>query len=124
MLRTDLLRRAAPWTELMLRERRVANDLNVRTRDRVSVLVAFAPLIAFLALLAGARWSLLLGTTVVAGTLIAALNAPFFTFLGRRRGPLFAAAALPAHWVFLLVCGAGLALGLLRHLGRHILAKP
>jgi GT2 family glycosyltransferase len=123
MLRTDLLRRAAPWTELILREKRVANDLNVRTRDRASVLVAFTPLLASLALLAGGRLSLVLGATVVAGALIVALNASFFSFLGRRRGLPFAAAALPAHWAFLLVCGAGFALGLLRHLGRPILAK-
>jgi GT2 family glycosyltransferase len=121
MLRTDLLRRAAPWTELMLREKRVANDLNVRTRDRASVFLAFAPT---LTLLAGWRWPLLLGTTAVAGILIVALNAPFFSLLKRRRGLPFTAAALPVHWVFLLVCGAGLALGLLRHLVRPILPKP
>ena len=120
MLSTDLLRRAAPWTELMLREKRVVNDLNVRTRDRASVLLAFAPL---LTLLAGWRWPLLLGTTAVAGTLIVALNASFFSFLRRRRGLPFSAATLPAYWAFLLVCGAGFALGLLRHLGRRILPK-
>jgi GT2 family glycosyltransferase len=121
MLATDLLRRAAPWTELMLREKRVVNDLNVRSRDRASVLLAFAPPFT---LLAGGRWPLLLGTTAAAGILIVALNASFFLFLGRRRGLPFSAAALPAHWAFLLVCGAGFALGLLRHLGRRILPKP
>ena len=120
MLSTDLLRRAAPWTELMLREKRVVNDLNVRARDRASVLLAFAPL---LSLLAGWRWPLLLGTTAVAGTLIVALNASFFSFLRRRRGLPFSAATLPAYWAFLLVCGAGFALGLLRHLARRILPK-
>jgi hypothetical protein len=61
--------------------------------------------------------------TVVAAAAIVALNASFFSFPGRRRGLPFAAAALPAYWAFLLVCGAGLALGLLRHLGRPILAS-
>ena len=120
MLSTDLLRRAAPWTELMLREKRVVNDLNVRTRDRASVLLAFA---ALLTLLAGWRWPLLFGATAVAGILIVGLNASFFSFLKRRRGLPFSAATLPAHWAFLLVCGAGFALGLLRHLGRRILPR-
>jgi hypothetical protein len=123
MLRTDLLRRAAPWTELILREKRVVNDLNVRVRDRASVLVAFVPLLALVALLAGGGLSLLLGATVFAAAAIVALNASFFSFLVRCRGLPFATAALPAYWAFLLVCGAGFALGLLRHLGRPILAK-
>jgi GT2 family glycosyltransferase len=123
MLRTDLLRRAAPWTELILREKRVVNDLNVRARDRASVLVAFVPLLALVALLAGGGLPLLLGATVFAAAAIVALNASFFSFLVRCRGLPFATAALPAYWAFLLVCGAGFALGLLRHLGRPILAK-
>ena len=57
------------------------------------------------------------------GTLIVALNASFFSFLKRRRGLPFSAATLPAYWAFLLVCGAGFALGLLRHLGRRILPR-
>ena len=43
----DLLRRAAPWTELMLREGKMVNDLNVKTRDRVSVVLAFVLPAAF-----------------------------------------------------------------------------
>ena len=71
MLSTDLWRRAVPWTELMLGEAGILNDLNVKTRDRFSVALAFV----LLAALAGAWWwTPLLGVAALAIVLIVALN--------------------------------------------------
>lgn len=113
MLSTDLWRRAVPWTELMLREKQVVNDLNVRTRDRLSVVTA---LVALVALLAAWSWRPALGFAALAAILMVALNAPLFRFFHRQRGALFAIGAVPLYWTFLLVCGLGFALGVLRHL--------
>jgi GT2 family glycosyltransferase len=113
MLATDLWRRAVPWTELMLREGQMADDLNVRLRDRVSVATAFVVLLALP--LAGA-WPHALGVAGGATALMVALNAPLLGFFRRQRGFLFALAVVPLYWVFLLVCGLGFALGVLRHL--------
>ncbi len=113
MLATDLWRRAVPWTELMLRERRAVNDLNVKIRDRLSVPLAFG---ALLALPLGGIWPPLLGVGATAVVLLVVLNAGLFRFFLRRRGFWFALGAAPLYWVFLLVCGLGLALGALRHL--------
>jgi len=113
MLATDLWCRAVPWTELMLREGKVVNDLNVRSRDRVSVGLAF---VALLALPAAWLWPPLLAVTAIALLAVVLLNAPLFRFYLRQRGPLFALGTLPLYWVFLLICGVGAALGLLRHL--------
>ncbi len=41
LLESDFLRRALPWTELILRDRRFINDLNLRFSSRASVPVAF-----------------------------------------------------------------------------------
>ena len=41
LLRTDFWDRGVPWTQLMLRSELLQNDLNVRTEDRVSVVLAF-----------------------------------------------------------------------------------
>jgi glycosyltransferase involved in cell wall biosynthesis len=118
MLTTDLWRRAVPWTELMLREGEMVNDLNVKTRDRISVVMAFVVLGA---LLAAGRWAALLGVAALALGTMVALNAGLFRFFLNRRGVLFAAGAVPQYWVFLLICGLGFALGLLRHLrGRRV----
>jgi GT2 family glycosyltransferase len=113
MLHTDLVRRAIPWTELMLRERQLVNDLNVKTRDRISVLVA---LVLLLTLPAAWRWPPMLFVSVAAMVLLVSLNAVLFRFFQRQRGPLFAAGAVPLYWMYLLICGLGFALGLLRHL--------
>jgi glycosyltransferase involved in cell wall biosynthesis len=116
MLATDLLRRAAPWTELMLREGEMVNDLNVKTRDRVSVVLAFLPLIAFPA---AWLWPPLVAVGGAALILLVGLNAGLFRFFWRRRGGVFAAGTVPLYWAYLLVCGLGFALGL----GRHALGR-
>jgi hypothetical protein len=113
MLTTDLLRRAVPWTELMLRERRMVNDLNVRTRDRISVVLAF---IILTALSAAWLWPALLAAAAVALVLLVTVNAELFLFYLRRRNGLFAIGAIPLYWVFLLICGLGFAIGTIRHL--------
>ena len=113
MLATDLWRRAVPWTELMLREGEVVNDLNVRSWDRVSVVAAF---VALAALPAAGLWPPALLVAVAATVLVVALNAPLFRFFRRQRGLLFAAGTVPLYWLFLLVCGLGASLGVPRHL--------
>jgi glycosyltransferase involved in cell wall biosynthesis len=115
MLATDLWRRAVPWTELMLGDGRFVNDLNVKSRDRLSVVVAY---VALLALLEAWRWPILLGAAAGAFVLVVTLNAPLFRFFLARRGALFAAGAVPLYWIYLLICGLGFALGLGRHLAR------
>jgi GT2 family glycosyltransferase len=112
MLATDLWRRAVPWTELLLREGRMVNDLNVRTRDRVSVALAFAAPLALAGVSRSPRW-LVAAAAAAAG--MVGLNARFLRFLAEQRGVLFAARALPLYWMYLLICGAGFGIGLLRH---------
>jgi cellulose synthase/poly-beta-1,6-N-acetylglucosamine synthase-like glycosyltransferase len=41
LLKTDVFDRGIPWTELILRDGRMPNDLNVQTSQRVSVALAF-----------------------------------------------------------------------------------
>jgi glycosyltransferase involved in cell wall biosynthesis len=112
MLATDLWRRAVPWTELMLRDGRLINDLNVKVRDRVSVVAAFIPLVTVP--LAG-WWPPLLAVAAASIILIVALNAALFGFFRRQRGAMFALRAIPLYWGYLVICGIGFALGLFRH---------
>lgn len=123
MIRTDLWCRAVPWTVLMLSAGELVNDLNVKTRDRLSVVLAFLPLglvpaaLAAWLLLPGAGLALtLLAAAVLALVLMVALNAEVFRFYHRVRGGLFAAGVVPLYWIYLLICGLGFGLGLLRHL--------
>ena len=113
MLATDLWQRAVPWTELMLGEGRIVNDLNVKTRDRVSVVMAF---VALVALLVAWRSPVLVVAALLAGSSSSSLNARLFRFFVGERGALFAAGAVPLYWLYLLICGLGFALGVARHL--------
>ena len=60
MLKTDVFDRGIPWTQLVLRERRMPNDLNLKMSQRVSVALAF------LAVAAGAAATVRFGATFIA----------------------------------------------------------
>jgi GT2 family glycosyltransferase len=112
MCRTDLLRRAVPWTEQMLRDGGLIDDLNVTARARASVVLAcLVPLLCA----AGWWWPPLFVGAGLAAILTIALNADLLGFYLRRRGPLFALATVPMYWLYLVICGLGFGIGLVRH---------
>jgi GT2 family glycosyltransferase len=121
ILRTDFFSRALPWTELLLRRGRAENDLNVTAGARASV--AAACTLALTPVLAIAHpAAVVLGA--VAAALLLALNAPLYRFFLARRGPLFALAAIPWHWLYFLYSGVAFAVGLVRHAYRTLRAAP
>ena len=110
VLKTDLARRAYPWSRMLLRRGGLPDDLNTGRRGQASVALAgVAALSAVLApAVSSARWTgaaSLAGLTSLAG--IGALNAPFYRFLAARRGAAFAARAFPWHVAYFLCAGAG-----------------
>ncbi len=113
MVRTDIFDRAVPWTRLAIRARRLPNDLNLRTSARVSTALVFA-LVASLAAAAWTPWALAAAACAALG--LAALNAGFYAFLWRKRGPRFALAATPWHWVYFACAGIGFAIGVAREI--------
>lgn len=117
MVRTDILRRAAPWTELLLRRGAVEDNLNVDTRGRLSV-VAVAALAASACAVPLAPRAGLASAGVAVGALVA-LNAPFYRYLRQVRGFGFAARAVPWHAVHYACAAAGLGIGTARHLRRR-----
>jgi GT2 family glycosyltransferase len=117
---TDLVRRALPWARLMLRERRMPNDLNLRTRHRASAAVA----VGVAAALVGCAYDS--AALVAAGALLAAfvaLNLGFLGFLWRRHGAALALVAVPLHLLHHLAGVAGFAVALASHLLRPLRAR-
>ena len=108
MVRSDIFHRALPWTELIHRYHRLPNDLNLRVAGRISVALVLA-LVASLA--AAVWWSGAAVGALAAAIALLAVNWPYYRFLGRRRGALFAARAVPVHWLYLLYSGVVFALG-------------
>lgn len=111
-LRTDIFVRAIPWTEVILRHRRMPNDLNTGWADRASVAGVFAAPVA--AVFLGA-----LPAVLVLG-LVLSLNCGFYAFLARKRGWWFAARAIPPHLIYMLYSGAGFAIGVMKHTIRRV----
>lgn len=116
MVRTDVLQRGIPWTELILRTRFLPDDLNLAWSQRISV-----ALMALLAvLLSAGLWQManrqvpLAALAGVAGipALIGALNYPFQRFLLSRRGWGFSLLAFPLLLIYYFYCGLAFVLGL------------
>lgn len=99
MLRTDILLRALPWARLLLRDRQIPNDLNLRLASRFSAILAWV----FALSLAAMPWWAESGYAALAAAAgLILLNAPFYRFLARCRGRVFALRAMPWHWLYFL----------------------
>lgn len=114
LLKADVLRRALPWTQLIVQSRHFPNDLNLRWASRGSI-----ALLCLLPLALGLwRWwpaaSVVVGGGLL-GTLLL-LNLPLYRFLWRKRGLRFALRSIPCHWLYYAYSGLTFAFGLLRAL--------
>jgi len=111
MVRTDVVDRAMPWTQLMLRYG-LPRDLNFRWRDRWSAgFAALAIVFAVAAALHSAWW---LGLAAVSAAIALGLEWELFLFLRREGGLPFALACAPLYLVHLWSGAAGFAAGLVR----------
>lgn len=112
LIRTDVLYRGVPWTELILRDRSLPNDLNLRTHQRVSVAMAW--LIPVFLVWATQDISAL-GFIGLALTIIVLCNSGFYGFLLKRRGAGFLLGAFPLHVLFFFYSGLSFMIGTARH---------
>jgi glycosyltransferase involved in cell wall biosynthesis len=116
LVHTDVLRRALPWSRLMLERKDITDDLNVGKGERMRAALTGAVLLSVFLWAVG--W--LSGWVPVA--LIAALiaaNGSFIAFFARARGPLFALRAFCFHQFYYLSSSATFAAALAgHHLGR------
>jgi hypothetical protein len=115
-VQSDVFDRAIPWTELILRTKRMPDDLNLRTSQRESVFLVWlamglgvvaigrhnGTMISFVLLAAGAA--------AICATVI--LNWSFYRFLLRERGVTFAVRAVPVHLTYFIYSGLAFLLGL------------
>jgi glycosyltransferase involved in cell wall biosynthesis len=126
MVQTDIFCRALPWTELLLRDRQPMNDLNLQANNRLSVICAFASVVAIATPLVY-PWALggALAVVMLALAVLFGLNLGIYRFFYRRRGVLFTLQAMIWHWFFYVYSGAAYALGTARHhLGASQIPAP
>ena len=83
MLRTDVMRRALPWSRLIVDTQHAPPDLNLRGSQRFCGALSGVALAAFAA---APRWPSLLGVGGIALSGIAVVNHRFYALLWRRGG--------------------------------------
>jgi GT2 family glycosyltransferase len=113
LIRSDFLARALPWSELIFREGRIDDDLNLQIRARLGVtgawlLVLSAILVPWIPQAAWAAVALMAGLVV--------LDLPLWRYFARLRGLAFAAATIPWQWLQYACSGAAFSMAALRHL--------
>ena len=102
VIRTDITRRAIPWSRLILESGTVPDDLNLKRSQRLSV--ALVALLCVLLPLAAIRVEVLApAAAAVLGVIL--LNRKLFSFFLRQRGPLFTLACIPLHLLYYLYSG-------------------
>jgi cellulose synthase/poly-beta-1,6-N-acetylglucosamine synthase-like glycosyltransferase len=115
MLKADFFYRAIPWTELILRDRRFTNDLNIRHSERLCVVLTYG----LVGTLLGAIWWVpLLSVAALIMVVLVVINAPLYRFFLIKRGLRFALQSIPWHWLYYLYSGLAFAIGLARHIFR------
>lgn len=116
MFRTDVLLRAANWTELILRYRKLPNDLNVRRSERYAVMLAtLSAALLVVALYSRSSFATAAFLLVTAAYVFVVWN--FLAYLSAIRGRLFAAGSVLLHIVYHWSCAVGLFIGAVRFYG-------
>ena len=114
LLKTDIFDRGVPWTRLMLRAGAMANTLNVKPSQRLSVALAY--LTVPLTLLGALWWRLPLWSAAILLVLaVTVLNFDFYRFFATRSGVWFTIRVVPMHWLYFWYCGFSVFWGTVLH---------
>lgn len=113
LVMSDVFNRAIPWTALMLRRTGPRNDLNTTRSSAVALLTAYTGL---LGALVGLVWAPGWALAAVSAPIFFVCNLPFYRFLWRAKGPVFAVKGVAANYWFYLYSGVGFWLGVAAHL--------
>ncbi len=122
LLRTDIFDRAIPWALLMLKEKTVSVDLNLRFSHQLSVVLLYGVLLMTgTMLIQGSSFSWLSLPATGSGvgllcSMLILLNRKLYLFFVQKRSWHFAIRALPIHWLYYLYSGAAVAIALSLHL--------
>jgi GT2 family glycosyltransferase len=108
LLKAEIFYRALPWTELILRQRQLDNDLNLGTSSRLSVILIYAILTS---LILSFRWSGFVVLTAVLSLIMLWLNFAVYRFFYAKRGLGFTLRVIPWHWFYYFYGGLAFAVG-------------
>ena len=110
LLKTDIVDRGIPWTVLILRHRAFINDLNLETKNRISVVVLWLGLLSAITAILDIRF---LETTFLLALLLLRMNWPLYRWFAEKRGWRFALKVVPFHWLYYGYNAISFAMGVL-----------
>lgn len=117
-VRSDIVDRGIPWTQLLLRAGATAQaDLNLTQTLRLSVIVSYL-LVCFA--LAGAVWPVAWLGVPAGLAALSALNREYYAYFARVRGPWFAARVVLAHTLHHLCNGVSFVAGQVLYRARRL----
>jgi glycosyltransferase involved in cell wall biosynthesis len=111
LLKSDFLARALPWTQLILRDRSLINDLNLRTSNRLGVALIYG-LVA--ALVGAYGYPVSFVAASACAVFLILVGMPVYRFFLQKRGIWFTLKAVPWHWFYYFYCGLAFGVGLSR----------
>ena len=102
LIKCDIFKRAVPWARLLLRQKRIVNDLNTKLSHRGSFLLVLLFLCTFAAGCLHFEFFFLTG---LAATALCILNRKLYLFFLQKRGWWFALRSIPMHWLYYFYSG-------------------
>jgi glycosyltransferase involved in cell wall biosynthesis len=108
LVKTDFFQRAIPWCRLILSAGRLPNDLNLKTKDRLSGALAGVMVPVALASL---WFPVLLFLLIPLAVALLVLNYDVYRFFANKRGWLFVLGVVPWHWFYFLYSDLAFGMG-------------
>ncbi len=112
MVKVDFFKRALPWTELLLEQNQMSNDMNLKTSNRLSVAIIFL-LIASWFLSFWNPYLIIFSSPLIFFFIV--LNYDLYRFFYKKKGLWFTLKVIPWHSVFYLLSGLAFSFGLANH---------
>lgn len=103
LIRTDIFNRALPWSQLIVEDGRMINDLNLRVSDRFSALLSW---LAIVLLVLSYFHTVLFAGALLALTIVFLLNFRLCSFFNERRGLWFSVRSFAMLVLYYLYSGA------------------
>jgi glycosyltransferase involved in cell wall biosynthesis len=113
LVKSDFFDRAIPWTVLMLNNKQLANDLNLKVRHKLSAMLLFFILV-FILLSFTSTWFAL--PSVLSFMLLIMLNYDLYEFFLKKRGTFFTFRVVPLHLLYYFYSTLGFTIGYFKHL--------
>jgi glycosyltransferase involved in cell wall biosynthesis len=121
LVKVDIFDRGIPWTRLILRSKKMPNDLNLQSTQRLCVALSFLLLPS---LLLSFIWPVCALVSPVIVSALVALNWDVYKFFYKNRGFVFALKVLPMQWLYFMYGGVSFILGTALHWRDRITGKP